>query len=66
MKLLRLRVQSFAAVSSVDVEFGSGLNVLYGPNDLGKSTVTRVYPLCPVTSPLVNPLRAVHRLGRRR
>ena len=39
MKLLRLRVQSFAAVGSVDVEFGSGLNVLYGPNDLGKSTV---------------------------
>jgi hypothetical protein len=39
MKLLRLLVQSFAGVGSVDVEFGSGLNVLYGPNDLGKSTV---------------------------
>jgi hypothetical protein len=39
MKLIRLRVESFAAISSVDVEFGPGLNVLYGPNDLGKSTM---------------------------
>jgi AAA domain len=39
MKLHRLRIASFAAIESVDVEFGPGLNVLYGPNDLGKSTV---------------------------
>jgi hypothetical protein len=39
MKLLRLHVESFAAIGSVDVEFGPGLNVLYGPNDLGKSTM---------------------------
>jgi DNA repair exonuclease SbcCD ATPase subunit len=39
MKLLRLHLQSFAAVGNVEVEFGSGLNVLYGPNDLGKSTI---------------------------
>jgi DNA repair exonuclease SbcCD ATPase subunit len=39
MKLLRLRVESFAAIGNVDVEFGPGLNVLYGPNDLGKSTM---------------------------
>ena len=30
---------SFAAIGEVDVEFGPGLNVLYGPNDLGKSTI---------------------------
>jgi len=39
MRLRRLHIVSFAAIESVDVEFGPGLNVLYGPNDLGKSTV---------------------------
>ena len=39
MRLHRLRITSFAAIENVDVEFGPGLNVLYGPNDLGKSTV---------------------------
>jgi energy-coupling factor transporter ATP-binding protein EcfA2 len=39
MRLHRLRIESFAAIGNVDLEFGPGLNVLYGPNDLGKSTV---------------------------
>ena len=39
MKLYRLQVTNFAAVREVDIEFGPGLNVLYGPNDLGKSTL---------------------------
>src|ERR1700730_575428 len=39
MRLHRLRITSFAAIGNVGVEFGPGLNVLYGPNDLGKSTV---------------------------
>jgi DNA repair exonuclease SbcCD ATPase subunit len=39
MKLHRLRVANFAAVREADIEFGQGLNVLYGPNDLGKSTL---------------------------
>jgi chromosome segregation ATPase len=39
MRLRKLRVTSFGAIESVEVEFGPGLNVLYGPNDLGKSTV---------------------------
>jgi DNA repair exonuclease SbcCD ATPase subunit len=39
MRLHRLQITSFAAIESVEVEFGPGLNVLYGPNDLGKSTV---------------------------
>jgi len=39
MRLRRLSIASFAAIGNVDVEFGPGLNVLYGPNDLGKSTV---------------------------
>src|ERR1700681_2808294 len=39
MRLQRLTINSFAAIGNVDIEFGPGLNVLYGPNDLGKSTV---------------------------
>jgi hypothetical protein len=53
MRLHRLRIASFAAIDSVDVEFGPGLNVLYGPNDLGKSTVVaaiRLGLLLPHTS----------------
>src|SRR5437016_5410764 len=53
MRLHRLRVVSFAAIGNMDVEFGPGLNVLYGPNDLGKSTVVaaiRLGLLLPHTS----------------
>ena len=53
MRLHRLRLVSFAAIGNVDVEFGPGLNVLYGPNDLGKSTVVaaiRLGLLLPHTS----------------
>lgn len=39
MKLHRLRVRSFGAIQDLDLAFGPGLNVLYGPNDLGKSTL---------------------------
>ena len=53
MRLHRLRIASFAAIGNVDVEFGPGLNVLYGPNDLGKSTLVaaiRLGLLLPHTS----------------
>lgn len=39
MRLHRLHVKNFGGVRDVAVEFGPGLNVLYGPNDLGKSTL---------------------------
>jgi DNA repair exonuclease SbcCD ATPase subunit len=53
MRLHRLRIATFAAIETVDVEFGPGLNVLYGPNDLGKSTLVsaiRLGLLLPHTS----------------
>ena len=53
MKLHRLRVVDFAAIRDADIEFGPGLNVLYGPNDLGKSTLAeaiRLALLLPHTS----------------
>ena len=53
MKLHRLRVVDFAAIREADIEFGPGLNVLYGPNDLGKSTLAesiRLAFLLPHTS----------------
>ena len=39
MRLLRLQVADFGAIERADVALGPGLNVLHGPNDLGKSTL---------------------------
>jgi DNA repair exonuclease SbcCD ATPase subunit len=39
LRILRLHLHDFAAIEDAEIEFGPGLNVLYGPNDLGKSTV---------------------------
>jgi energy-coupling factor transporter ATP-binding protein EcfA2 len=53
LRLHRLHVADFAAIEDVDIEFGPGLNVLYGPNDLGKSTLAdaiRLALLLPHTS----------------
>ena len=58
MKLHRLRVENFAAIGEADIEFGPGLNVLYGPNDLGKSTLAdaiRLALLLPHTSTHIDP-----------
>ncbi|MCA9654233.1 MAG: AAA family ATPase, partial [Myxococcales bacterium] len=41
MRLLALGVRSFGCVEEAQLELGPGLNVLYGPNDLGKSTLAR-------------------------
>lgn len=39
MRFVDLEVKSFQAIASARVEFAPGLNVLHGPNDLGKSTL---------------------------
>jgi DNA repair exonuclease SbcCD ATPase subunit len=39
MKLVRLRVERFQCIEAAEVELGPGLNVLFGPNDLGKSSL---------------------------
>jgi hypothetical protein len=53
LRILRLCVADFAAIPKAEIEFGPGLNVLYGPNDLGKSTLAdaiRLALLLPITS----------------
>jgi hypothetical protein len=53
MKLLRLRTENFAGIKLADLEFGPGLTILYGPNELGKSTLVeaiRMALLLPHTS----------------
>jgi hypothetical protein len=53
LRLHRLRVTDLGAVLNADIAFGPGLNVLYGPNDLGKSTLAdaiRLVLLLPHTS----------------
>jgi AAA domain len=39
MRISSLRVRSFGCVEEARLELGPGVNVLYGPNDLGKSTL---------------------------
>lgn len=39
MRLDKLYVTNFGPVESAELEFGAGLNVVHGPNDLGKSTL---------------------------
>ncbi|MBT3221189.1 MAG: hypothetical protein HN348_19070, partial [Proteobacteria bacterium] len=41
MRLLSLEVSHFGCIRSAKVDFGPGLNVLFGANDLGKSTLAR-------------------------
>ena len=53
MRLVNVEVENFGRISYAKVAFGSGLNVLYGPNDLGKSTLAeamRFALLLPSTS----------------
>lgn len=53
MRFSKLVVESFQAIQRAEIEFGPGLNVLYGPNDLGKSTLAtaiRAALLIPTTS----------------
>lgn len=39
MRLVQLCVEGYQAIERANVELGPGLNILYGPNDLGKSTL---------------------------
>ncbi|MCC6645648.1 MAG: hypothetical protein IT374_08775 [Polyangiaceae bacterium] len=53
MRLRRLKVARFGVIDEAEVALGPGLNVLYGPNDLGKSTLghaLRVALLLPAKS----------------
>lgn len=53
MRVLGISIDHFACIRSASVKFGAWLNVLYGPNDLGKSTLAeamRAAFLLPCTS----------------
>lgn len=39
MKLLGARVRSFGKLKDIELEFGPGLNVIFAPNESGKSTL---------------------------
>ena len=39
MKLVKLAVERFQCIESAELELGPHLNVLYGPNDLGKTSL---------------------------
>jgi chromosome segregation ATPase len=39
MKLVWVKVENFRCIRSAKIDFTDGLNILYGPNDLGKSSL---------------------------
>jgi len=39
MRLLNVKVNSYQCIEKADIELGPGLNVLFGPNDHGKSSL---------------------------
>lgn len=39
MRLVKLSVQRFQCIEEAELDFGPALNVLFGPNDLGKSSL---------------------------
>jgi len=39
VRLTKLSIDAFRVIKRADIDFGPGLNILYGPNDLGKSTI---------------------------
>lgn len=41
MRFAKLVVDNFQGIKHAEIAFAPGLNVLYGPNDLGKSTLAR-------------------------
>jgi hypothetical protein len=58
MRLVSVEVENFGAIRDASVAFGPGLNILYGPNDLGKSTLAeaiRLALLLPSTSTVHEP-----------
>src|SRR3954468_17199027 len=41
MRFVRIDIEGFQGIERAEVHFGPGLNILFGPNDLGKSTLAR-------------------------
>lgn len=39
MRLIKVKVEAFQCIESAEVDLAPGLNILYGPNDHGKSTL---------------------------
>jgi uncharacterized protein YhaN len=51
VRLIRISVENFRAVRKTAIDFAPGLNVLHGPNDLGKSTVATAIRAALLTPP---------------
>ena len=51
MRLVRLEVENFRGVRSAKLDFEPGVNVLHGPNELGKSTLAEAVRAALLTKP---------------
>ncbi len=41
MKITKIKIGRFAGIRDFEADFGDHLNVIYGPNEIGKSTLTK-------------------------
>ena len=41
MKITKIKINRFAGISNFEASFGGNLNVIYGPNEIGKSTLLK-------------------------
>ena len=51
MRLLRLEAENFRGVRSAELDFEPGVNLLHGPNELGKSTLAEAVRAALLTKP---------------
>ena len=42
MKITKIKINRFAGISNFEASFGGNLNVIYGPNEIGKSTLLKI------------------------
>ncbi|MFT5126613.1 MAG: putative ATP-dependent endonuclease of OLD family [Rhodothermales bacterium] len=61
MRLVSLNVENFKGVNSASLELGPGLNILYGPNELGKSTLAEAIRAILLLPPSPRTISAISR-----
>ena len=66
MKLVSVRVEHFRCIRNAKIEFGGGLNVLHGPNDLGKSSLAHAIRAALVAAKHGEGARGIRQLARLR
>ena len=55
MKITKIKIGRFAGIRDYEASFGDQLNVIYGPNEIGKSTLMKAIKFVLFIEPSINP-----------